>query len=196
MSTMWKVWNRNAIGVTEHHTIEGIAYPLTAQGEGTPVPMEHALYFLRDPAFLVQDEEGNVVERSRESKRPEIEVGPTEVVARLDELTGSALTERYRKAYAKQPAEVDREYLIRELVKAKATARRERPKEPPKAPVQETKPEPIDVTDEVSGGGDEAFDMEAVEADEEAMLDEINQAPVTEAPPKKRRGRPPKQAAA
>lgn len=96
---MWAVRDLNQNGDTPRvHRIGGRDYFLWSQ-KATPVPPDHAVAFLRDPAFEVVDENGipQVTLPAAENidaakKRPALE--PDETIAKYAELQQSALLAR------------------------------------------------------------------------------------------------------
>lgn len=95
----WKVIDRNAREKPRvHEPAPGHIYALSFD-KATEMPRQHAVVFLRDPAFRVFDEAGAEqtglpgAERGDAlNKRPALE--PDETIARFDELTTTALLAR------------------------------------------------------------------------------------------------------
>lgn len=98
----WRVWDKNAIlGHRAHQPVPGKTYKLSSDGNGTPMPAEHAAPFLRDPAFVVVNELGQqvasmpagAIDQTR-SEKGGIFLEPGETVAKFAELTQPALMGR------------------------------------------------------------------------------------------------------
>jgi hypothetical protein len=94
--TKCRVWDRNAKQAARvHEPVPGITYKLRHDGDGTEMPYEHAIKFLRDPSFRVHDPAGNELKiAGPTSSGSHIELPPHQVVAGLDELTVEALINR------------------------------------------------------------------------------------------------------
>lgn len=98
-SQMWGVIDTNAREAPRHHEpVRGTIYALRFD-RPTMMPMVHAMVFLRDPAFVVTDADGNVHSALPESERgdrmnarPKLE--PGETIAKYEELTTTALVAR------------------------------------------------------------------------------------------------------
>lgn len=133
-SAIWKVFDKNAHMRVDgkvvgriHTAAAGFDYTLFAS-EGTPMPEEHARVFLRDPAFVVQNEDGDVVaslEAEQMSRKPPEELRPGYVVATVDELSDDALLTRASVLPngANMTSDTPREMLI-DFIVASHTPRR------------------------------------------------------------------------
>lgn len=124
----WGVIDRNAREKPRiHEPVPGRRYALT-DAKATLMPREHAVVFLRDPSFVVYDENGEVVptlpsvEASGERKFTELDAG--ECVARYDELTSTALLARamIRPGGSRFTATTPREILVGFLLQAPRVA--------------------------------------------------------------------------
>lgn len=100
--TLYRVKDLNAIaGPRRHEPVKGTTYDLSAEGDGTPMPMEHAVVFLRDKAFAVFNEKGQKVATMPQgatsqtiSEAGGVKLAPGDTVARFTELTQTALMAR------------------------------------------------------------------------------------------------------
>ena len=93
-----RVFDMNASLATREHDVGGVLYQLSAHGEGTPIPLAHALMFLRDPAFVVLDDHGNRMQMEGPAEaRPDIKLAPHQTIANLEELSVVALAVRAAK---------------------------------------------------------------------------------------------------
>lgn len=97
---MYRVKDKSARGVTRHHEVEpGVVYGLKAE-EYTLMPAHHALIFLSDENFIVENEDGeplghlprSAIHQAGDQAGPKLAHG--EVIARYDELTQDALLAR------------------------------------------------------------------------------------------------------
>jgi hypothetical protein len=96
----WAVIDTNARGITrKHEPVLGAVYDLSAE-KSTKMPKAHAVAFLRDPAFKVLDENGEVqiplpeVEALDARKARPADLEPGQTIARFEELTDTALLAR------------------------------------------------------------------------------------------------------
>ncbi len=93
-----RVYDMNANLATREHDVGGVLYQLSSHGDGTPVPLAHALMFLRDPAFVVLDDHGDRMKmQGPAEERPDIKLSPHQTIANLDELSVRALAARATK---------------------------------------------------------------------------------------------------
>lgn len=98
----YRVRDRNAVGGPRtHEPVPGKTYSLSAEGEGTLMPAEHALVFTRDKAFEVFNEKGQLVPSMPSgaiantiSEAGGIKLAPGDTVAKFAELTQEALYAR------------------------------------------------------------------------------------------------------
>lgn len=94
--TMFRVRDKNATIGPRIHDMPGARYALKAH-EDTEVPEKHALLFLRDEAFEVRDDTGNLLASAghlaneRDANRV---LASDETIARYEELTAAALLSR------------------------------------------------------------------------------------------------------
>lgn len=100
---LWSVSDKNAIaGPRKHTPREGVTYPLTSEGF-TKMPAEDAVIFLRDPAFVVKNEEGQIVASmpsgaiaQTASEKGGVVLQSGDVIAKFAELTQPALLARVK----------------------------------------------------------------------------------------------------
>jgi hypothetical protein len=92
-----RVFDTNATQGPRVHDINGRSYSLEAAGQGTKMPLEDALLFLKDKSFIVLDHAGK---RMSLRETPEQKYGqnlpPHLAVATLNELSIVALLQRAR----------------------------------------------------------------------------------------------------
>ncbi len=98
---LWFVLDKNAYQGPRIHEAGNRRYSLTNDPDKpTPMPREHALLFLKDPAFVVTDENGvtqapiPTAEAARKRKVGAEEMEPGQCVAFYEELTSPALLAR------------------------------------------------------------------------------------------------------
>ncbi len=90
-----RVFDMNANLEVREHDVGGALYRLSSHGDGTLVPLAHALMFLRDPAFVVMDDHGNRMKmQGPAEERPDIKLSPHQTIANLNELSVAALAVR------------------------------------------------------------------------------------------------------
>lgn len=101
---IWSVVDQNAYQLDDkgepkprnHEPVAGKRYPLFAH-KATQMPEAHARVFLKDPAYIVRDENDEIVpslEATQMDREPPETLEPDMVVAKLDELTTDALLTR------------------------------------------------------------------------------------------------------
>lgn len=119
----WTVFDTNAYptasnptGHREHMTRDRTNYKLHHK-DGCEMPMRHAVDFLKDPAFVVVDEDGNRVEPivAGDTGAPQPKMRADQVVATLAELTDQALLVRARQVNPLATKQLGRQLLIQLL---------------------------------------------------------------------------------
>lgn len=94
-----RVYDMNA--TSDHprvHEIGGRQYALISRGEGTQVPLEDAMQFLCDPAFVVLDAQGQQMKLQAPPRNTaDFKLPSNQTIAHLDELTLSALIVRAKR---------------------------------------------------------------------------------------------------
>lgn len=95
---MCRVWDTNAVAGARTHRIGSTDYTLHAAGEGTEVPVDDALRFLKDPSFTVVSADGKKMTlREPPPSRPDIKLPRDQVIATWDELSLDALLARIKR---------------------------------------------------------------------------------------------------
>lgn len=93
-----RVFDTNATTGPRTHEIKGKKYALSADGEGTEVPMEHALLFLKDPSFIVMDpKRKRMTLKEPPPELPGVRLPIEQTIATWDELSLDALLVRVRR---------------------------------------------------------------------------------------------------
>ena len=93
-----RVWDLNAHSGPRVHDVGGVAYTLHSRGDGTPVPLAHAVQFLKDPAFVVLDEKDQRMQmQGPAEKRVDMKLPPHQVIANLEELRVDSLVVRAKQ---------------------------------------------------------------------------------------------------
>lgn len=98
---IWSVIDKNGTEYERQHTIgEGVdqkTYFLDAF-KATPVPERHAVFFLKDPSFMVYDHHNELVQPNKpKSKVVNINLPPNQTIADYTELTIDSLVKRARQ---------------------------------------------------------------------------------------------------
>ncbi len=102
-SSMWGVKDLNArVAPRVHEAAPGVTYSLKAD-EFMPMPAAHAAAFLKDPAFMVVNADGEPVSTVAsaafdEAGKTRVELEPGQVIANIEELTVASLLARARAA--------------------------------------------------------------------------------------------------